>query len=228
MLTLCSRRQRFICILFSALIISVHTLVYVSQNWYRFRNFIPYLTRPVWDTPDGPTNIIPHYYTEGLPLDQYMCSLHGWKERTEEGERTVQVLDAVLMSSELDLLEIRLNELDSVVDWFFIVESNATFTGLPKEKYYLNNAERFQKFAHKIKYRSFDEQSVPRPWTNEARTRDAMTSLLNAHIAQYPSTDSLVIMSDVDEIPSAHTIRLLKYCDFGRSIHLQLRNYVYR
>ncbi|KAL0072685.1 hypothetical protein AAF712_000448 [Marasmius tenuissimus] len=156
-----------------------------------------------------------------------MCSLHGWKERTAEGQRTVQVLDAVLMSSELDLLEIRLNELDSVVDWFFIVESNATFTGLPKEKYYLKHAERFQKFAHKIKYRSFDEQSGPKAWKNEAKTRDAMTSLLNTHIAQYPTTDPLVIMSDVDEIPSAHTIRLLKYCDFGRSIHLQLRNYVY-
>ena len=35
----------------------------------------------------------------GLPLDQYMCSLHGWKERAAKGERTVQVLDAVLMHS---------------------------------------------------------------------------------------------------------------------------------
>ena len=153
MLTLCSRRQRFICVLVPVLVLSVHTLVYISQNSYQVRNFFSYLTRPVWDTPDGPRNIIPHYYAEGLPLDQDMCSLHDWKERGVAGGRTVQVLDAVLMSSELDLLEIRLNELDSVVDWFFIVESNATFTGLPKEKYYDKNKERFEKFAHKIKYR---------------------------------------------------------------------------
>jgi beta-1,4-mannosyl-glycoprotein beta-1,4-N-acetylglucosaminyltransferase len=43
-----------------------------------------------------------------------------------------------------------------------------------------------------------------------------------------PDTQSLVIMSDVDELPAAHTIELLRTCDFGQSIHLQLRNYVYR
>lgn len=56
------------------------------------------------------------------------------------------------MSSELDLLEIRMNELDSVVDNFFIIESNATFTGLPKDTYFANNRERFAKFENKIVY----------------------------------------------------------------------------
>jgi beta-1,4-mannosyl-glycoprotein beta-1,4-N-acetylglucosaminyltransferase len=38
----------------------------------------------------------------------------------------------------------------------------------------------------------------------------------------------LVIMADVDEIPSAHTIRLLQSCDgFPSIMHLQLRNYLY-
>lgn len=63
------------------------------------------------------------------------------------------MLDAVLMSSELDLLEIRMNELDAVVDYFLIVESNATFTGLPKETYFAKNRARYAKFEHKIIYR---------------------------------------------------------------------------
>ena len=63
------------------------------------------------------------------------------------------MLDAVLMSSELDLLEIRMNELDAVVDYFLIVESNATFTGLPKETYFANNRARYAKFEDKIIYR---------------------------------------------------------------------------
>jgi beta-1,4-mannosyl-glycoprotein beta-1,4-N-acetylglucosaminyltransferase len=50
------------------------------------------------------------------------------------------------------LLDIRLNELDSVVDYFLIVESNATFTGLPKETYFGKNRARFAKFEHKIVY----------------------------------------------------------------------------
>ena len=35
----------------------------------------------------------------------------------------MKVIDAFLFSGELDILEIRLNELDSVVDHFVIVES---------------------------------------------------------------------------------------------------------
>ena len=63
------------------------------------------------------------------------------------------MLDAVMMSSELDLMEIRLNELDDVVDRFLIVESNATFTGLSKETYFAQNRERFSKFQDRIVYR---------------------------------------------------------------------------
>ncbi|KAF2308453.1 hypothetical protein GH714_009739 [Hevea brasiliensis] len=40
--------------------------------------------------------------------------------------------------------------------------------------------------------------------------------------------DDLLIMSDVDEIPSAHTINLLRWCDdIPPILHLQLRNYLY-
>ncbi|KAG9075409.1 hypothetical protein FS749_012929 [Ceratobasidium sp. UAMH 11750] len=42
-----------------------------------------------------------------------------------------------------------------------------------------------------------------------------------------PAPPPLVIMSDVDEIPAAHTIALVKACAFPRVLHLQLRNYVY-
>lgn len=34
-------------------------------------------------------------------------------------------------------------------------------------------------------------------------------------------------MSDVDEIPAAHTLSLLKSCAAPLPLHLQLRNYVY-
>lgn len=63
----------------------------------------------------------------------------------------------------------------------------------------------------------------------EGKTRAAMTDLLNEHITGYNiNTQVLVIMSDIDEIPASHTVALLRACDFGQSIHLQLRNYLYR
>ena len=83
-------------------------------------------------------------------MDADTCQLHGWRERREKTD--FKVLDAVLMSNELDLLEIRMNELDSVVDYFLIVESNATFTGLSKETYFAQNQDKFSKFHHKIIY----------------------------------------------------------------------------
>ncbi|KAG7091041.1 hypothetical protein E1B28_010101 [Marasmius oreades] len=220
------RRLRPIILSLALLLFTSWTLYTVLQNGYQIKNAISYSTRPLWDKPDGPKNVIPHYYAEGLLMDDHTCSLHGWKER--KSDKLIKVLDAVLMSSELDLLEIRLNELDNVVDRFFIVESNTTFTGLPKEKYYDKNKKRFAEFAHKISYRSVDNLNHLDPWENEKTMRVAMSSFIKSHTTEFPpDTVALVIMSDVDEIPSEHSIRLLKHCDFGNSIHLQLRNYVY-
>ena len=67
-------------------------------------------------------------------------------------------------------------------------------------------------------------------WDFEAATRDTMTRLLRAHMNRpgQAKTPFLVVMSDMDEIPSHHTLKLLKACDFGSKIHLQLRNFLYR
>ncbi|XP_006461218.1 hypothetical protein AGABI2DRAFT_192752 [Agaricus bisporus var. bisporus H97] len=205
------------------------TLFYVFQNQYQLRNAISYASRPLWDHSEAPQNVLPHFYSEGIEMDAHTCILHGWTKRADEPN--VKVLDAVLMSTELDLLEIRLNELDSVVDYFLIVESNATFTGLPKDTYFRNNRSRFAKFEDKIVYQFFPGYSLAKgesAWDVEARTRGAMSSLISQKMLQFPSsTKSLVIMSDMDEIPSRHTVQLLKTCDFGEAIHLQLRNFLY-
>jgi beta-1,4-mannosyl-glycoprotein beta-1,4-N-acetylglucosaminyltransferase len=142
-----ARRQKLV--LLPAIAIALTFLFFfVGSNRYQLKNTLSYATRPLWDVADGPKNVIPHYYAEGMQMDAHACSLHGWKKR----EQDPLIMDAVLMSSELDLLEIRMNELDSVVDRFFIIESNATFTGLPKQTYFASNRQRFAKFDHKIVY----------------------------------------------------------------------------
>ena len=59
--------------------------------------------------------------------------------------------------NELDLLEIRLNILDSVVDKFVIVEATETFMGQPKPLYYEENKERFVKWKDKIVHYVVDD-----------------------------------------------------------------------
>jgi beta-1,4-mannosyl-glycoprotein beta-1,4-N-acetylglucosaminyltransferase len=145
------RRQRFLLAFVFVFIFLFSTVVfyYIFRNQYQIQNTISYISRPLWDHNEAPSEVLPHFYSEGMIMDQHTCGLHGWKRR---GGVDVKVLDAMLMSTELDLLEIRLNELDHVVDFFFIVESNATFTGLPKETYFEKNKARFSKFQHKIVY----------------------------------------------------------------------------
>ncbi|TFK44857.1 glycosyltransferase family 17 protein [Crucibulum laeve] len=222
------RRPRFTIILIPTFLFCTAVLFYVVQNQYHIKNTLSYATRPLWDKDTGPKEMIPHYYAEGLPMDAHTCQLHGWKERERSD---VKVLDAVLMSSELDLLEIRMNELDSVVDYFLIVESNGTFTGLPKETFFANNRARYAKFEHKIVYRFLPGYPLAQgqtAWDVEANTRATMTSLLRDHTRSFPSgTQSVVLMSDIDEIPARHTAELVKACDFGSTIHLQLRNFLY-
>jgi len=212
-----------------AALFTVMVFYAVVRNQYQLKNLLSYSTRPLWDKDNGPTDIIPHFYGEGLKMNDHTCSLHGWTARVEK--ESLKVLDAVLMSNELDLLEIRLNELDSVVDYFLIVESNATFTGLPKDTYFDNNRERFAKFEHKIVYQYLPGHALrpgQSPWNVEAYTRDTMTTLIKSQISRFPSnTKSLVLMSDLDEIPARHTVDLLKNCEFGDSLHLQLRDYLY-
>ena len=62
----------------------------------------------------------------------------------------MKIYDGFLFFNELDLLEIRLNTLDHIVDKFILVESSVTHSGLPKPFYFEENKERFSKFLDKI------------------------------------------------------------------------------
>ena len=106
-----------------------------------------------------------------------------------------------------------------------------TFTGRPRPLTFSENRDRFAHFSHKIVYSSLlgppaDPSVEEDPWIWEAHQRDSMSDLLRSHL---PSTTRhpLVIFSDVDEIPSAHSIRLLKGCAFDSPLHLQMRTYMY-
>ena len=76
----------------------------------------------------GPKFVVPHYYSEGPWTGPEICELHGWSARANEDADEREMWDAIILDSateaELELLEIRLNELHDVVDKVFIIESN--------------------------------------------------------------------------------------------------------
>ncbi|XP_015971432.1 uncharacterized protein LOC107494908 isoform X1 [Arachis duranensis] len=183
---------------------------------------ISYFFRPLWDSPPRPFHEIPHYYNDDVSMES-LCKLHGWGIR----ESPRRVFDAVLFSNEIDMLTIRWNEMYPYITQFVLLESNSTFTGLMKPLVFARNRSKFKFVEPRLTYGVIGGRFKKKenPFVEEAYQRVALDQLLR--IAGIED-DDLLIMSDVDEIPSAHTINLLRWCDDIPSVlHLQLRNYLY-
>lgn len=115
-----------------------------------------------------------------------------------------RVYDCFPFFNELDILEIRLAELDPLVDYFVIVEATRTFTGRPKPLYYADNQRRYEPYAHKILHVVVDDLPLDAPshWIREAHQRDAiMRGLAEAR------PDDRILISDCDEIPKPKMLR---------------------
>ncbi|WP_372743574.1 hypothetical protein [Nisaea acidiphila] len=107
-----------------------------------------------------------------------------------------------MFNNELDILELRLRELENVVDTFVLVEAAQTHTGLPKPLHFAENRERFTPWLDRIRYIGIKEfPSGLKPWGRENAQRRAISLGLKDL-----KNDDLVIISDVDEIPRASSI----------------------
>ncbi|MBI5114480.1 MAG: hypothetical protein HZA68_21165 [Rhodovulum sp.] len=118
--------------------------------------------------------------------------------------RLAKRVDACLLYNELDLLEIRLEELWEHVDHLVVVEAETTFAGRPKPLFLRENAARFAPYAAKLVHHVVAAPSQPPPRTEaerfawEARQRDAIGDAL-APLRLSP--DDIAVVGDVDEIP---------------------------
>ena len=120
------------------------------------------------------------------------------------------IFDIASFNGEYDLLEIRLNILDDFVDQFVIVEFDKTFSGQPKESYFLNNSKRYEKWRNKISYSFLNEstygkyydlaKSSPNTtgashWVTEFAMKESIKDTL-----EHLKDDDLCFVGDVDEI----------------------------
>ena len=145
--------------------------------------------------------------------------------------------------NELDILEMRLNILYDYVDYFVIVESSVTHTGLEKEYFFENNKERFSKFMDKIIH--FKVTDTPNNFINLAETSDDTVKLIYEFIATQKirfkrdsqpdygrdfyqkecvrrpligcDDDDIILISDADEIPNPETILKLGELDLNNN-----------
>lgn len=137
------------------------------------------------------------------------------------------IYDCFAFFNELDILELRLNTLDAVVDKFVIVEGTQTFQKKPKPLHYLENKARFEKFNHKIIHIVVDKFPgffykfrVPRPWDYDHYQKNQIKKAL-----KNCDNNDFIIYSDVDEIPNPEQI--LAYRNEDRFVVFEQKHFYY-
>ena len=129
----------------------------------------------------------------------------------------MKVIDSFTFFNEFDMLKLRLNYLNDIVDHFIISESNYTHSGKPKP-YYLDEIwndipKQIQDKITRLKYEpDINQVNLPQEvrvcdfnngnWKLEREQRD----LISKNLFQFSLTD-LFMVSDVDEIPRKEVIQ---------------------
>lgn len=114
------------------------------------------------------------------------------------------IYDCFPFLNELELLDIRLHELDEVVDKFVLVEATITHQGKPKPLYYQENKDKFKDFNDKIIHIVVDDFPTDNPFDREHyQPSQACRALENC------SPNDIIMISDADEIPKASAVKEL-------------------
>ena len=126
-----------------------------------------------------------------------------------------KVIDCFSFYNELDMLNLRLHEMDEIVDYFVLAEATKTHAGKDKPLYYKENKDFFSKFRDKIVHVVVDDMPNPESdsskisWRRERHQRNKITSGFNDLRI---NDKDIIILSDVDEV-----VKPQKLVDFVRS-----------
>jgi hypothetical protein len=116
------------------------------------------------------------------------------------------IWDTFLFFNELDVLELRLHELNSCVDKFVFVEATWTHQLQPKPLIFAQNRDRFAAFADKIVYLTIE--GIPRGVAPGSSAAHYSRSFLLNGLKNCSNSD-IILLSDLDEIPRPEVIREL-------------------
>ena len=133
------------------------------------------------------------------------------------------LLDTFMFYNEYDILELRLEVLDRYVDRFVLVEAELNHSGGPKELLFQKNKDRYAKWLHKIEHVIVTAEESPKdsnPWCREKYQRECILRGLR----DVPD-ESIVMVSDVDEIPDLSIVPFEKLPHVFNSVHMWMFEY---
>ena len=138
------------------------------------------------------------------------CAAHGLLRRN----KPARIYDTFSFKDEIDLLQVRIEEIGDLVEAIVLVEASRTHQGAPREPLFAGQAallppDARRKILHVVEHFPgvTKAQGAANPWLLEARQRDAILRGL----ADARDTD-LVIISDAGEIPKRSALLLLRVC----------------
>ena len=144
------------------------------------------------------------------------------------------IIDAFTFFNEKELVELRVKYLSEIVDCFLIVEADHTHTGKKKNWNFpkvLNGT--LKNYSSKIQYHQMKVDLEKAETEQDPRYKSLKGSLSNtgrswkvenmqrnfikeAYKKSLTSDDDIIIISDLDEIPSKDKISFIKSCDFKK------------
>ena len=148
------------------------------------------------------------------------------------------LIDAFTYFNEKELVELRLKYLNSIVDYFVVIESNITFTGKKKKWNFpdvLNN--NLKEFSNKIQYHQLnielDKIKNEESWIIDNIKGDDFWRIENFQrnyiktVCKKFSDDDTLIISDLDEIPSRKKLNFILTSDFGKIAPVALEQHLF-
>ena len=135
------------------------------------------------------------------------------------------IVDAFTFLNEKELVELRIKYLNELVDCFLIVEADVTHTGKEKKWNFselLNN--NLKEFSHKIQYHQMkvdlkkaEAEKSPNykggTWGRSWKVESVQRNFIKEACKNFSPSD-IIIISDLDEIPSKDKLSFIKSCDF--------------
>lgn len=132
-----------------------------------------------------------------------------------------QIIDIFSYSGEEDILEMRLNILKDIVDYFIIVEAGKSQSDKIKPRYFLENREKFKEFQDKIILLEIEDSELPsnisNSWNIEHFHRNY--GILGLDSVPNIKENSYILLNDLDEIPNPEIVKLaIDYIKLGEPI----------
>jgi len=148
------------------------------------------------------------------------------------------LIDSFLFFNETELTELRIRYLEKIVDYFVVVEADITHQGKKKPwnfpKVLENN---LKEFSSKIQYHqlNIDPEKIKNEesWIIDNIKGDEAWRIENFQrnyiktACQKFSNEDILIISDVDEIPSKQKLEFIQSCDFKKIAPIALEQYLF-